>query len=40
MMLMYNWEYRTFMHIAADYGISEAQCWRIVKDIEDILIGE
>ena len=38
MMLMYNREYRTFMHIAADYGISEAQCWRIVKDIEDILI--
>ena len=38
MMLMYNREYRTFMHIAADYGISESQCWRIVKDIEDILI--
>ena len=38
MMLMYNREYRTFMHIAADYGVSESQCWRIVKDIEDILI--
>ena len=38
MMLMYNREYRTFMHIAVDYGISESQCWRIVKDIEDILI--
>jgi len=38
MMLMYNREYRTFMHIAADYGISESQCWRIVKDIEDIFI--
>lgn len=38
MMLMYNREYRTFMHIAADYGISESQCWRIIKDIEDILI--
>jgi Helix-turn-helix of DDE superfamily endonuclease len=38
MMLMYNREYRTFMHIAADYLISESQCWRIVKDIEDILI--
>ena len=38
MMLMYNREYRTFMHIAADYGISESQCWRIVTDIENILI--
>ncbi len=38
MMLMYNREYRTFMHIAADYGISEAQCWRIITDIENILI--
>ena len=38
MMLMYNREYRTYMHIAADYGISESQCWRIIKDIEDILI--
>ena len=38
MMLMYNREYRTFMHIAADYGISESQCWRIRIDLEDILI--
>jgi len=38
MMLMYNREYRTFMHIAVDYGISEAQCWRIVTDLENILI--
>jgi hypothetical protein len=38
MMLMYNREYRTFLHIAADYGISEAQCWRIVTDLEDMLI--
>lgn len=38
MMLMYNREYRTFMHIAADYGISESQCWRIVTDLENILI--
>ena len=38
MMLMYNREYRTFMHIAVNYAISESQCWRIVKDIEDILI--
>ena len=38
MMLMYNREYRTFMHIAVDYGLSEAQCWRIVTDLENILI--
>ena len=38
MMLMYNREYRTYMHIAADYGISESQCWRIVTDLENILI--
>src|SRR3954451_13100372 len=30
MMLMYHREYRTWLHMAADYGISEAQCWRIV----------
>ena len=38
MMLMYNREYRTFLHIATDYGISESQCWRIINDIENILI--
>ena len=38
MLLMYNREYRTYMHIAADYGISESQCWRIVTDLENILI--
>ena len=38
MMLMYHREYRTFLHIAADYGISEAQCWRIVTNLEDMLI--
>ena len=38
MMLMYLREYRTFMHIAVDYGTSEAQCWRIVTDLENILI--
>ena len=31
MMLMYYREYRTFLHISSDYGISEAQCWRIFK---------
>jgi hypothetical protein len=39
MMLMYNREYRTYLHIATDYGISESQCWRIIRDIENILIG-
>ena len=38
MMLMYNREYRTFLHIGTDYGISESQCWRIVTDLENILI--
>lgn len=38
LMLMYNREYRTYLHIAADYGISESQCWRIVNDLQDILI--
>jgi hypothetical protein len=38
MLLMYNREYRTFLHIAADYGISESQCWRIVTELENILI--
>lgn len=38
MMLMYYREYRTFLHISADYGISEAQCWRIVTDLEELLI--
>lgn len=38
MMLMYYLEYRTFAHIAADYNISEAQCWRIVTTLERWLI--
>lgn len=38
MMLMYYREYRTFLHIGTDYGISESQCWRIVTDLENILI--
>lgn len=37
-MLMYYREYRTFFHISVTYGISEAQCWRIVRKQEDILI--
>src|ERR1035437_3703978 len=38
MMLMYYREYRTFLHISADYGISETQCWRIITDLERMLI--
>ena len=26
------------MHIGTDYGICESQCWRIVTDLETILI--
>lgn len=37
-MLMYYREYRTFFHISITYRISEAQCWRIVRKLEDILI--
>lgn len=38
MMLMYNREYRTYLHIGMDYGVSESQCWRIITGIENILI--
>ena len=38
MMLMYYREYRTFLHIGSDYGISEAQCWRIITSLEQLLI--
>ena len=38
MLLMYYREYRTFLHISSDYGISEAQCWRIVTELERLLI--
>jgi len=38
MLLMYYREYRTFYHIAISYGISEAQCWRIVTGLEQLLI--
>ena len=38
MMLMYYREYRTFYHIAGDYGMSEAQCWRIITAAEKLLI--
>jgi hypothetical protein len=38
MMLEYLREYRTYYHIAADYGISEANCYKLIKKTEDILI--
>lgn len=38
MLLMYNREYRTYMHIATDYGISESQCWRVIDDLQNVLI--
>ena len=38
MMLMYYRKYGTFAHIAADYNISEAQCWFIVTKLEQGLI--
>jgi len=37
-MLMYYREYRTFFHIAGTYRISEAQCWRIVRKTESLLL--
>lgn len=38
MMLMYNREYRTFLHTATTYGYSESQGFRIVRKMEDILM--
>jgi hypothetical protein len=26
------------LHISSDYGISEAQCWRIITNLERMLI--
>ena len=37
-MLMYYREYLTFFHISVAYGISEAQCWRIVRKLETMLL--
>jgi len=36
--LEYWREYRTYAHIAASYGASESQIFRIVKRVEDTLI--
>lgn len=38
MLLMYYREYRTFLHIATTFGISESQCWRIITGLEQLLI--
>ena len=38
MTLEYLREYRTYFYIALDYGISESNCYKIIKKIEDILI--
>jgi len=36
--LEYLREYRTYAHVAASYGISESQIFRIIKWVEDTLI--
>jgi len=38
MTLEYLREYRTYFHVALDYGISESNCYKIIKKVEDILI--
>lgn len=38
MLLAYYREYRTFFHLSLSYGISEAQCWRIITTLEKALI--
>lgn len=38
MSLEYIREYRTYLHIAASYGISESACYRNIQWIEDTLI--
>jgi Helix-turn-helix of DDE superfamily endonuclease len=38
MALTYWREYRTYFHISRDYQISESQCFRIVKMVENLLI--
>lgn len=38
MSLEYLREYRTYFHIAHDYGISESNCFKIIRKIEDALI--
>tara|TARA_B110000503_G_C7018290_1_gene358632 strand:+ start:42 stop:503 length:462 start_codon:yes stop_codon:yes gene_type:complete len=38
LMLEYYREYRTLQHIGIDYGISEGQASKIVRDVEKVLI--
>jgi hypothetical protein len=38
MALEYLREYRTYFHIASNYGISESSCYRNIRWIEDTLI--
>lgn len=38
MTLEYLREYRTYAHIAMGFEIDEANCYRIIKKVEDILI--
>lgn len=38
MALTYWREYRTYFHIGLDYDLSESQCFRTVKMVEDTLI--
>lgn len=38
MTLEYWREYRTYFHIAQEFGISESTCYRNVKWIEEVLI--
>ena len=38
MTLEYLREYRTYFHVALDYGISESNCYKIIRKIENILI--
>lgn len=38
MTVEYLREYRTYFHIATEYGVSEANAYKIIKKVEDILI--
>lgn len=39
-LLMHYREYRTFAHVGASFGISEAQAWRIVTALEVRLLAD
>jgi hypothetical protein len=38
MALMYWRENRTYFHVAQAYGLSDSECWRTIRWIEDTLI--